>query len=91
MERQRIAEVQDLPYAELIIKPGDSRPIVIRIDQMGGEVYVSDGSAEDVVEAHVVLALMGAVSRAVGHVRLIKEMLPPRTDGVPTSVDDIPF
>ena len=79
------------PYAELVIRPADPRPIVISLQTLGGDVEMSPGDSTDVATAHVVLAIMGAVTRSIGHVRLLKELNPPEQSGEVTGADDIPF
>ena len=81
----------EIPYAELVIRPADTRPIVITLQEMGGQVEFSQGPSSDLVEAYVVLALMAAAGRSIGVVRILKEENHPGQIPLPGGGDDIPF
>lgn len=91
MSKKPFITGEELPFAELIIKPGDSRPIIIRLDKMGGDTEMSAGTAQDTVEAAVVLSLMQAVVRALGITRQMHETFAPSETQSPSGSDDIPF
>ncbi len=91
MAKRIVGERGPLPYAELIIRAGDSRPIVATLHDQGGDVELSAGNSHDVVELHVVLAIIAAFTRSIGHVRLLAEAFPPEPQEKSTGADDIPF
>jgi len=80
-----------LPYAELIMKGGDSRPIVLRIHELGGSIDISPGTSHDMVEVTIVLGLMLATVRSIGVVRQLREDDPPAEEDATGGGDDIPF
>lgn len=80
-----------LPYAELVIRPADPRPIVVTLEYIGGDVEISPGDSTDIATLTVVLSIMAAVSRAMGHVRVLKETNPLEGTNTQSSGDDIPF
>lgn len=81
-----------LPYAELVIKPGDSRPIVISFFEVADgswDAKVSDGSAADMHDAVEVLGAMQGMAMATANVRATAAHLRDKLTGIVNG--DIPF
>lgn len=91
MAGQGSSKLRGLPFAEVIIRPGDSRPVVISLDTLGGDIDISPGSAEDMVQAEVVLGLMRAVCHSLGVVRQMSEDFDRSSRENPTGGDEPPF
>lgn len=91
MGKKSITELAGVPYAELVIRPMDSRPVVVTLDELGGDVRFSEGSSQDLAEAYVVLSLMAAVGRSLGVVRAMNEAHERTMDKGSSRGDDIPF
>lgn len=62
-----------IPYGELILKGGDSRPITAILVEMGGSVEISPGTSHDMVELELFCRLVSQVARSVGITRQLKE------------------
>ena len=81
----------EFPYAEIIIRGWDSRPIVIRSPLSTGMVDVSPGTAEDAKEARLYLEMIVQVLTAVESVRKLKEASEMFKRDTENQDNDIPF
>lgn len=91
MAEKKAGQEQRVPYAELVVRPMDARPIVVTIEELGAEVTFSPGTHADSVLTYVVLHLMAAAARSVGIVRILKEDNAVAADQGSFGGDDIPF
>jgi DNA polymerase III delta prime subunit len=82
-----------IPYAEVVIRPEDSRPIVITLIELEDESWdaeVSQGSAGDMDEAINVLQAMVSMAMAMANVRRSASSMRERLYEV-TKGDEPPF
>lgn len=94
--KRPVEEAAALPYAELVIRPGDTRPIVISFSIEGddaGGVHITDGDIGDMEEAKFVLNFMMNAAGDEAWER-IQSRLPIRVLRVTVAEidpDDLPF
>lgn len=90
MPEQTVVEDVRVPYAELVIRPADARPVVISLFNGTGDVVISEGSCDDMQLAQTICGIIANVSRAMWNVRKIKEELPRLKDDGSLDGDDDP-
>ena len=73
VEKLRGAQLRVLPYAELVIRPADVRPVTINMHMNVSDCDVSPGTADDMAEALFILRCMSQVVLAILNVRLLQE------------------
>lgn len=79
-------------YAELVIRPSDSRPIILSLfetDEGSWDTAVSLGTAADMQEAISVLESLMAIAVALANVRRSASYLHDKLSGIENG--DIPF
>lgn len=91
-EKLRNASLDVLPYAELTIKPGDTRPITIVIYDPPDFPKCSVGTADDMAEALQILGWMRTVVQVELNIRLQQEAREVRIDNIVKEGDEeLPF
>lgn len=81
-----------IPYAEVVIRPTDSRPITIQLlETVDGswDAQVSDGTFQDMHDAVNVLNAMVSMAMAMANVRQTAAHLRDKLTGIANG--DIPF
>jgi len=91
MDKKVQDDAGELPYAELVIRGGDSRPVVISSAEPEGKVDISPGTSEDMLEAKRWLEMMVQVVTAAYNVRRLSEANQKMSNYIKTGDDDIPF
>jgi len=91
MSKKVDATDEQVPYAELVIRGGDSRPIVISSLKAVGRVDISPGTSADADEARLWCEMLVQVLTSVSVVRRLKEGRKIVDEIGKPSADDIPF
>lgn len=91
MDKNSKVDRQVIPYGELVLRPQDTRPIVISSPTPRGVVEISLGTADDMREALDWLLLVTQVCNAMLTVRRLKAANEKFGPGEKTSDDGIPF
>lgn len=69
MNEQVVATPEVLPFAEFVMRPADSRPVVIQLLSTSDEPFVSEGDTSDLEQAQMTLEVMQNVARAYWNLR----------------------
>lgn len=73
VQKLKDAKLNVLPYLEITLKPGDTRPITVVMPETEGSVQISPGTADDMAELLGALGLIRQVIAAALNVRLMHE------------------
>lgn len=92
MSQKSVGAPEALPFAELVIRPTDARPIVIQLPMTPNEpVFVSEGTSDDMHEAEMVLNILANVISSVYTMRRVVQDLKRAVDGEKRADDDPPW
>jgi len=80
-----------MPYGEIVLKPGDSRPIVVISQRPGGSVDISAGTVEDAEELELFCRMIAQVAHSAVVVRRLSAASQKMKSGTFGEGDDAPF
>lgn len=90
MSEKAVVSPEALPYVELVIRPADTRPIVIQLPTNAGAVFVSEGTTDDMHEAEAVLNILANVVSSTYTMRRVLKDIERAVAGEAKRGDDDP-